>query len=653
MAGKAAKGPPRRISQETFDEAVQQNIDDFDLEPDEAVADAVKEFELQNVDLSEIDKSYAGPEGRGEHPVVAPTERFVAAVEAASGDPGSDEKRKHADAAGHFLRVSIESLNSPGWGAAVTGAGAVQAAHAHVSNVAKHALSASNLTPSETLLHALTASDTPSETLEPDALVADTTRRLCDALMLLEAVLGADEARETFAGLKFPMAFTAAAWPACARAETAVDRLDRMESFAAAVAAAATKSEANKGAFVKAEVETCLVAILNEAEAAAEATSFEEGEGEDHYVLGSLAREATREACSAIRALTTGDDPREPASGAFAHARALAKAGAATALCAALAREAEAGDHVDLRLAQQLAAATRHVAVNDDICRETAERGGLTTTLRLLRGPVTGSARATKACAQLVRQLAGSDHVKGLILKHDGIAALAHCARVFAERAATAQAPTPKENGDANVALSPVMRSMLESGSKAGLPKSIQEKFQEKFLQIYGSTGEDVSESPSLCLAATEQCVGALAATCLKNPEAATACASENVFEIVAEAMSSDVGVAHAGVQRQACMFFRNAVVRNPELRSVALATSAEASLRLAKRNHPRHCGDVATAALRDLGCDNYNEGYNPTTAVMGADGVVRTPEELGEEPDLGAVRAIAGYGSQMPSLAE
>jgi hypothetical protein len=165
--------------------------------------------------------------------------------------------------------------------------------------------------------------------------------------------------------------------------------------------------------------------------------------------------------------------------------------------------------------------------------------------------------------------------------------------------------------------------------------------------------GEDISTSPETCLAATEQCVGALAATCLKNPEAATACASENVFEIVAEAMSSDVGVAHAGVQRQACMFFRNAVVRNPELRSVALATSAEASLRLAKKNHPKHCGDVATAALRDLGCDNYNEGYNPTTAVMGADGVVRTPEELGEEPDLGAVRAIAGYGSQMPSLAE
>lgn len=622
---KAAKGPPRRISQETFDEAVQQNIDDFDLDPDEAVADAVKEFELQNVDLSEIDKSYAGPEGRGEHPVVASTKMFVEAVEAASRDPGSDEKRTHAYAAGHMLRISIVSWNIPGWGAAATGAGAVQAAHAHVSNVAKHALTVSTLTPSE-----------------------DTTQLLCDALGLLEAVLGADEARETFAGLKFPMAFTKDAWPACARAETADDRLARMASFAAAVAAAATKSEANKGAFVKAEVETCLVAILNEAEAAAEAASLEE---EDHPdALASRARAATREACSAIRALTTGDDPREPASGAFAHARALAKAGAATALCAALAREAEAGDAVDLRLAQQLAAATRHVAVNDDICRETAERGGLTTTLRLLRGPATGSARATKACAQLVRQLAGSDHVKGLILRHDGIAALAHCARVFAERAATAPpAPTPKANGDANFALPPAMRSLMASGSTSN-------SIREAFLKMSGQTSEDreeQTESPSSCLAATEQCVGALAAACLKNPEAATACACANVFEIVAEAMSSDVGVKHAGVQRQACMFFRNAVVRNPELRSVALATTAEQSLRLAKRNHPRECGDVATAALRDLGCDNYNEGYNPTTAVMGADGVVRTPEELGDEPDLGAVRAIAGYGSHMPSLAE
>ena len=72
----------RRISQETFDECVQGNIDDFEMEPDEAVEEAVKEFELQGVDLSQIHKSYAGPEGRGEHPAANATRDFVAAVEA-------------------------------------------------------------------------------------------------------------------------------------------------------------------------------------------------------------------------------------------------------------------------------------------------------------------------------------------------------------------------------------------------------------------------------------------------------------------------------------------------------------------------------------------------------------------------------------------
>ena len=61
----------RRITQETFDECVQGNIDDFEMEPDEAVEEAVKEFELQGVDLSQIDRTYAGPDGRGEHPAAA------------------------------------------------------------------------------------------------------------------------------------------------------------------------------------------------------------------------------------------------------------------------------------------------------------------------------------------------------------------------------------------------------------------------------------------------------------------------------------------------------------------------------------------------------------------------------------------------------
>ena len=104
---------------------------------------------------------------------------------------------------------------------------------------------------------------------------------------------------------------------------------------------------------------------------------------------------------------------------------------------------------------------------------------------------------------------------------------------------------------------------------------------------------------------------------------------------------------AHAGIQRAACLFARNAVSRCPDNVALALRCGFEPLLRDAKRRHPRECVDVGSAALRDLGCENYNEGYAPTTAVMGADGVVRTPEELGEEPgSVEGRRAIAGFGA-------
>jgi hypothetical protein len=64
-------------------------------------------------------------------------------------------------------------------------------------------------------------------------------------------------------------------------------------------------------------------------------------------------------------------------------------------------------------------------------------------------------------------------------------------------------------------------------------------------------------------------------------------------------------GSSAAGAARQACMALRNMVVRNPELRAPFLERGAEALLRGAKAAHPA-CGDVGSAALRDLGLDQY-----------------------------------------------
>jgi hypothetical protein len=48
-------------------------------------------------------------------------------------------------------------------------------------------------------------------------------------------------------------------------------------------------------------------------------------------------------------------------------------------------------------------------------------------------------------------------------------------------------------------------------------------------------------------------------------------------------------------------------VVRNPELRPSFLDKGAETLLRGAKKAFPDQCRDVGSAALRDLGLDDYN----------------------------------------------
>eukprot|EP00614_Pseudopedinella_elastica_P022207 CAMPEP_0172625482 /NCGR_PEP_ID=MMETSP1068-20121228/144118_1 /TAXON_ID=35684 /ORGANISM="Pseudopedinella elastica, Strain CCMP716" /LENGTH=164 /DNA_ID=CAMNT_0013434791 /DNA_START=76 /DNA_END=567 /DNA_ORIENTATION=+ len=47
----------KRITQKTFDECVRENVEEFEMEKEEALEDAVKQFTSQGVDLTNIDTS--------------------------------------------------------------------------------------------------------------------------------------------------------------------------------------------------------------------------------------------------------------------------------------------------------------------------------------------------------------------------------------------------------------------------------------------------------------------------------------------------------------------------------------------------------------------------------------------------------------------
>ncbi|KAM5237615.1 armadillo repeat-containing protein 6 [Ctenodactylus gundi] len=74
----------KRITQETFDAAVRENIDEFEMGPEEAVAEAVEQFESQGVDLSNIlkmaPKTLAGESQEPTHEVVQTLEDLREAV---------------------------------------------------------------------------------------------------------------------------------------------------------------------------------------------------------------------------------------------------------------------------------------------------------------------------------------------------------------------------------------------------------------------------------------------------------------------------------------------------------------------------------------------------------------------------------------------
>ena len=69
-----------QISQETFDQVVKENMDDFGMELEEAQKDAWEQFETQGVDLSNIRRAGAVTE---DHQVVRNVDELKKVVAAA------------------------------------------------------------------------------------------------------------------------------------------------------------------------------------------------------------------------------------------------------------------------------------------------------------------------------------------------------------------------------------------------------------------------------------------------------------------------------------------------------------------------------------------------------------------------------------------
>ncbi|KAK9843790.1 hypothetical protein WJX81_006589 [Elliptochloris bilobata] len=476
----------KAISQETFDSAVEENIAEFDMEAGEAVTSAVEEFKLQGVDLSCIIRARGGGNA-DKHPVAQALACVLQAADTQARKASTAADLTKALAAFTDL-VACEDKDTRAQALAVA---AKQGAVAHLAALAR-------------TLNDHGAANAP-------ALVA--------ALAALAAVLGCDAARSKLTDVDATLL--------CSVVERHADDAAVVEVAARAAAAAADKHEGNKCALVDAGLGERLVTALGGPAA-----------GHPGAVIAASA---------ALRSPATADDVRPVTSRAFQNGRMLAKAGAPAALLAILQR----GDGELARpdVAAAVCGALKRLAVNDEICVEFADAGGVDTCLQVLRQGL-GIAAVVRSAAGLLRQLAGSDSVKAALVAGGSLQLIV--------RALSAQAASP---------------GALE--------------------QVMGLLSTLMLRNPEAAAAAAE-------AGCL-----------EAVLEVMAADADAapepgDTRSAAQWAQRQACMALRNAVARSPELRAPLLAAGAEPLLRAAQRRHPAACAEVGAAALRDLGLEDY-----------------------------------------------
>ena len=256
-----------------------------------------------------------------------------------------------------------------------------------------------------------------------------------------------------------------------------------------------------------------------------------------------------RDACTLLAKCVQDDDMLSLASKSYDRARQLAVEGLPTLLLDALdVFVTDDGGGVRGATSAELFTALRAVAVNDEICRGIDDGGGVARVSGMLAkfvggggaGGDAGRLRLVRCGLAVLRSLAHSDSVKASM--------------VF-----------PPGGGVPPVRLA---LGVLDTWTDASV---------------------------------LEQAAALVGNVVLRLPANADAVGGWDGVRLLCRAMRTDPRAS--GLQRASALALRNLVARSPARATAALDEGAEALLLLAYGAHPATCGDVAYAALRDLGC--------------------------------------------------
>lgn len=365
-----------RISQETFDSAVQENVDEFDMEPDEALKDAIEQFETQGVNLSNIVKRAPGAEPSDDPAAVVALRELKAALEVAADGDG-DEEMLEIPYGGGIMKMTFMKVDSSGAVALAEQAAALRTA-----------------CQKEKAQLALVTLNGAVDTLVSAALaVLSTATALPPILEALAVVLHDPEGREQL-GQRGIAALTSII-------RRHADDAGVVRSGMHACRASMLVHENHRQQFVTAAKLLKLIAPAL-----------------DTYKDDAPTFLAT---CGALRACTLSDDARSRTSKGLEHAKAAVELKLHAVLLNA-ARSSVIQKQGASALAELLATLSR-LAVTDQICSALADLDALPTAITELANHMTDANVAKQACFFLA-SISGNDNCKGSIVEGNGHVAI-------------------------------------------------------------------------------------------------------------------------------------------------------------------------------------------------------------------------------------
>eukprot|EP00904_Undaria_pinnatifida_P005168 jgi/Undpi1/1781/HiC_scaffold_12.g05168.m1 len=387
------------ITQDTFDEVVKENMEDFGMDREAAAGDAVEQFKAQGADLSMVDTSADGIRQDARAVMKGQVEKLSGLDVGADGSSlselvealsGVGEMCREDGTAGEANRTAFGEAGGVGTVARFLGGGDAQASLPN--NVVSVVLA--------TLCDAC-----KDHERNRDAFIYTNMAQLT-SLLLRWTNAGDAGGHDDDSGKSEASEGTSTTDSSPATAEEIAGLVAAGLKLVRTVCA---KTENNKGSFMRRKGAVVLKAALERY-----------GVGEEGQE-GDISAAVTREACAVVRSVTLGDDRRKDFSGTYDSVKALVSAGLISLLLDA-ARAFE-GDSATL---STVYLALKQLAANDESVKMIVEKGGLeVVSATIVRFPL--DTIVCRTGLALFRNISGNDMLKTRLLQEDGLRLVLGC----------------------------------------------------------------------------------------------------------------------------------------------------------------------------------------------------------------------------------